>query len=129
MKKDTLIQIILGTIGGLIASIGMCMCLVEEWNMLKPGVVVCIVGVIILLCMIPVYRKSHPVKRKGFNGGLIATVVIGIIGALVMGTGMSLCLVENQETAKMILGLIVGVVGLLVCVLNYPIYAYLKNNK
>ena len=32
MKKNTLITIILGTIGGLITSIGMCMCLVEEWN-------------------------------------------------------------------------------------------------
>ena len=129
MKKDTLIQIILGTIGGLIASIGMCMCLVEEWGMLKPGIVVGVIGLIILLCIYPIYRKNNPVERKGLNKGLVATIVFGVIGSLIMGTGMSLCLVENQEATKMIIGLVVGVVGLLICVLNYPIYAYLKGNK
>lgn len=34
MKKETLLEIILGTIGGLIFAIGMCMCLIPEWNML-----------------------------------------------------------------------------------------------
>ena len=37
MKKDTLLEIILGTIGGLIFAIGMCMCLVKEWEMFIPG--------------------------------------------------------------------------------------------
>lgn len=129
MKKNTLIQIILGTIGGLVTSIGMCMCLVEDWNMLKSGVAVGTIGVIILLSLIPIYRKNHPAQRKGINKGLLTTIVIGIIGSLIMGTGMSLCLIKNQETTKMIIGIAVGIVGLLVCVLNYPIYAYLKSNK
>ena len=129
MKKDTLMQIIIGTVGGLITSIGMCMCLVEEWNMLTSGVVVGVIGIVILLCLIPIYRKNHPVQKKEINKGFVTTVVIGIIGSLILGTGMSFCLVEDQETAKMIIGLIIGVIGLLICVLNYPIYAYLKSNK
>ena len=44
MKKDTLLNIILGTVGGLIFSVGMCMCLVKEWNMFTPGVIVAIIG-------------------------------------------------------------------------------------
>ena len=30
MKKETLLEIILGTIGGLVFAIGMCMCLLPE---------------------------------------------------------------------------------------------------
>ena len=118
MKKDTLLEIILGTVGGLIFALGMCMCLIPEWNMFTVGVIVAIVGFIVLLCIIPVYRKSHPKKEhKPIDKGLLATWIIGIVGSLVMGFGMS------------ILGMICGIIGLLICVLNYPIYSYLKSNK
>ena len=60
MKKETLLEIILGTIGGLVFSIGMCMCLLPEWNMFIPGMIVSIAGFIILLGIIPIYRKEHP---------------------------------------------------------------------
>lgn len=39
MKKETLLEIILGTIGGLVFAIEMCMCLIPEWNLFKVGVV------------------------------------------------------------------------------------------
>lgn len=126
MKKDTLIEIILGTVGGLITAIGMCMCLISEWNMLIPGVVVGIIGIIVLLCIIPVYRKEHPAQHKGVNKGLIAVVIVGILGALIMGFGMSKIMVGESSQSDMIIGMITGVIGLLICVLNYPIYAYLK---
>ncbi len=127
MKKETLLEIILGTVGGLIFAIGMCMCLLPEWNLFTPGVVVSIIGFIILLCIIPIYRKEHPRKQHGpVNPGLVFTWFIGIIGALVMGFGMSKIMVEDPTQTDFIVGLITGVIGLLVCVLNYPIYAYLK---
>lgn len=130
MKKETLIEIILGTIGGLIFAIGMCMCLIPEWNMFKAGVIVSIVGFIILLFMIPVYKSSHPKKEhKPINVGIVLTLVIGIVGSLIMGFGMSKIMVGNASTTDMIVGLIVGVIGLVICVLNYPIYAYIKSNK
>ena len=130
MKKETLLEIILGTIGGLIFAIGMCMCLLPEWNLFTAGVITTIVGFFLLLCIIPVYKKSHPKKEhKPVNWGIVATWIIGVIGSLTMGFGMSKILVGNASTADMIVGLITGVVGLIVCVLNYPIYAYIKNNK
>ena len=49
MKKKTLLEIILGTVGGLIFAIGMCMCLISEWNMLTPGIIISIIGFVILL--------------------------------------------------------------------------------
>ena len=132
MKKDTLLEIILGTIGGLVFAIGMCMCLIPEWELFTAGVIVTIIGFIILLCIIPVHRKSHSRKereRKETDWGLVLTWIIGVVGALIMGFGMSKIMVGSPEKMDMIIGMITGVVGLLICVLNYPIYSYLKNNK
>jgi len=126
MKKETLLEIILGTIGGLVFAIGMCMCLIPEWNLLKAGVVVAIIGFIILLGIIPVYKSSHPKKEHTpINWSIVATWVIGVIGALIMGFGMSKIMVGNATQVDFIVGLIAGVIGLLICVLNYPIYAYI----
>ena len=132
MKKETLLEIILGTIGGLVFAIGMCMCLLPEWNMFTAGVITTIIGFIILLCIIPVYKSSHPKKEKEnkpINWGIVLTWTVGVVGSLIMGFGMSKILVGNASTADMIVGLITGVVGLVICVLNYPVYDYIKSNK
>ncbi len=130
MKKDTLLEIILGTIGGLIFAVGMCMCLIPEWDLFNVGVVVSILGFIVLLCIIPVYRNSHPKKvHDKINWGIVFTWIIGVVGALVMGFGMSRVMVDNPEGTDMLIGIVVGGIGLLICVLNYPIYSYLKGNK
>lgn len=130
MKKETLLEIILGTVGGLVFALGMCMCLITEWETLKTGIVVSLIGFIILLFIIPVYRKSHPKKeREPVNFGIVITWCIGIIGSLIMGFGMSKIMSGEPSQNDMIVGLITGVVGLMICVLNYPIYSYIKSNK
>ena len=131
MKKETLIEIILATIGGLVFAIGMCMCLIPEWDLFIVGVVVAIIGFIILLCIIPIYRKEHPrqINNKKPNLGLILTLVLGVIGSLIMGFGMSKIMVGSPNKMDIIIGMITGVIGLLICVLNYPIYSYLKAKK
>ena len=130
MKKETLLEIVLGTIGGLIFAVGMCMCLIPEWDLFNAGVVVAIVGFIVLLCIIPVYRKNHPKKPHGpINLGIVFAWVIGVIGALIMGFGMSRTMIGNTSGSDMLIGIIIGVVGVLICVLDYPIYSYLKHNK
>ena len=64
MKKETLLEIILGTIGGLVFAIGMCMGLIPEWDMLGTGIVVGIIGFIILLCIVPVHRKGNWQRKR-----------------------------------------------------------------
>lgn len=130
MKKETLLEIILGTIGGLVFAMGMCMCLITEWNLFKAGIVVSIVGFVILLCIIPVYRRSHPKKEhRAVNWGIVLTWIIGVIGSLIMGFGMSRVMVGETTTGHMLTGIITGIVGLLICVLNYPVYAFIKGGK
>lgn len=130
MKKDTLLEIILGSIGGLIFAIGMCMTLIPEWDLFNAGVVVGVIGFIVLLCIIPIYRKHHPRKMSGkIKWGIVATWIIGVVGALVMGFGMSRVMIDTATKTDMIVGIITGIVGLLVCVLNYPVYSYIKGVK
>ena len=130
MKKETLLEIILGTIGGVIFAIGMCMCLLPKWDLLMQGVIVAIIGFILLLCIIPIYRKDHPRKPHGkINWGMVLTFVIGVVGSLIMGFGMSRIMVENASQNDMIVGLITGSIGLVICVLNYPVYSYIKGDK
>ena len=51
------------------------------------------------------------------------------IGSLIMGFGMSKIMVGEATKTDIMVGMITGVVGLLVCVLNYPIYSYIKSDK
>ena len=53
----------------------------------------------------------------------IFTYSFGIISALVFGTGMCLAMqVIGSGMAGMVLGIVVGIVGLAGCGVNYPIY-------
>ncbi len=39
MSKKNFVSMILGTIGGILFALGMCMAMIPEWNALKPGLV------------------------------------------------------------------------------------------
>ena len=50
----------------------------------------------------------------------IFTYSLGIVSALVFGTGM--CLAMRVIGNSMVLGILIGIVGLIGCGVNYPIY-------
>ena len=53
----------------------------------------------------------------------IFTYSFGIISTLVFGTGMCLAMqVIGSGMAGMVLGIVVGIIGLFGCCVNYPIY-------
>ena len=54
-----------------------------------------------------------------------ASIAIGVIGALLLGTGMSLCMTEFGVTLgylTMPIGILVGLVGIVFVALAYPVY-------
>lgn len=53
----------------------------------------------------------------------IFTYTFGIISSLIVGTGMSLAMqVIGNGTIAMVAGIIVGIIGFILCGINYPIY-------
>jgi len=70
--------------------------------------------------------KIVALKKLDARAKLPATVFtysFGIVSALVFGTGMCLGMqVIGSGLAGMVLGIVVGVVGLVGCCINYPIY-------
>ena len=54
-----------------------------------------------------------------------ASITIGVIGTLIMGTGMSLAMTELGAVLgnlAMILGTLIGIAGMLLVALAYPVY-------
>ena len=62
------------------------------------------------------------------NTAQAVSLVFGIIGALILGIGMSLCMTEfgeilgSHRDMAMVIGIIIGVVGGVLASLAYPIY-------
>jgi len=122
MKKSSFVAMILGTVGGILSAIGMCMCLLPEWNMFAPGVVMGVVGIIVFLVMVGVWRKMEnktPVRLTGKN---VLTVILGTAGALMLGVGMCLIMVWS----KMVFGVLVGIVGIIMLISLVPLIKGLK---
>ena len=112
MKKSTFVSIILGTIGTIFFALGMCMCLLPEWGMMQEGKISGGIGLVVLLATIFIWRRMEgkaPIKPSVKT---IVVTVLSVFGALLLGVGMSLCLVFGQ----MLPGIIVGIFGLVIII-------------
>lgn len=109
MKKSNFIAMILGTIGGILLAIGMCMCLLPEWNAFKPGVVMGCVGLVALLITVMVWRKMENKSPIHLTGKTVLTVILGIVGALLFGVGMCHVMVWSN----IVFGIIIGIAGII----------------
>ena len=54
--------------------------------------------------------------------GIIASLVVGIVGTLILGLGMSCVLVWNSSIEVFIAGIIIGILGMGMAGLAYPVY-------
>ena len=68
-------------------------------------------------------RLDQSATRKG----TISALIIGILGALVMGTGMSMCLVWT--TTLLIPGIVIGIAGMAAVAAAYPLYAHITRTE
>ena len=67
-------------------------------------------------------RRLHAVPTQKAQA---ASIAIGVVGALIMGTGMSLCMTELSGFlggTAMFIGIPVGIVGMVLVALAYPLY-------
>ena len=75
-------------------------------------------------------RKLHAMPTQKAQA---ASLAVGVIGALILGTGMSVCLTDIGAALgnlAMVIGILVGVVGMVLVALAYPLYnRVLKKNR
>ncbi len=121
MTKKNFITLILGAVGGLLFALGMCMCLLPEWNAFNTGVVVTAIGAVVLLILFLVRWKMDGRKLKP-NWKLIGKIAYGTFAALVLGVGMCMIIVFNM----MVPGIIVGIIGIVLLLCLIPMCLGLK---
>lgn len=122
MTKKNFVSMILGTVGGILFALGMCMALLPQWGAMTPGIVIGVVGAVILLVMLLVRRKMDGKPAIVFNGKAIGTTLLGVAGAIILGVGMCMVMVWNM----LVPGIIVGIVGIVVLLCLIPVIKGLK---
>lgn len=80
MTKKNLISMILTALGGILFSIGMCMCLLPQWNAMNQGIVTAAAGAAILLIMVLIRRKMEGKKPVRLNLRVIGIVLFAYWG-------------------------------------------------
>ena len=121
MKKSAFVNLIIGTIGGLLFALGMCMCLLPEWNAFRIGVVCTAIGFVSLLVqsIVAWLRSGRKIK---INWKIAGKVLYGVFASLVLGVGMCMILVWNL----MIPGILVGILGIVLLLMLIPMFLGLK---
>lgn len=122
MKKSNFVALILGTIGVVFFALGMCMCMLPEWNLFRQGIICGVVGLVVLLITLLVWRRMEGKAPIKLSGKLVGSVLVGVLGALALGVGMCMVMVFG----KMVLGIAVGLVGIVVLLMLIPLTKGIK---
>lgn len=126
MEKRTFITLIMSVIGGMLFSLGMCMCLLPEWGVFDAGVVLGVAGAVELLATWLVHRKMSGKRPIKLNAKLIGKVIYGIFASIVFGIGMCMVLVFE---GMMIWGILVGIVGIVLLLCLIPMCIGFKESR
>ena len=123
MTKKNFLFLVMTVVGVLLFGMGMCMCLLPEWNAFKPGVVIAALGALVLLvtALVCWIMAGKPVAKVDWNR--VGKAAYSVISVLVLGTGMSMIMVFE---GLMVPGMIVGVVGILLVLGMIPVFKGLK---
>lgn len=123
MKKSSYVALVLGIVSCLLFGIGMYMALLEEWNSFQEGIIIGMIGLVLGLITVFIWRRMEHKTPIQFSIKLILTIVIAIIGTLGFGFGMVNVMVWNQ----MIKGIVIGVIGIIILLSLIPFYKGLKD--
>lgn len=122
MKKSSFFALMMGTVSGVLFSLGMCMALLPEWNAFMPGVIFGCVGLVLGLITLLIWCKLENKKLPKMNCKNVWKVIYGVFAVLILGVGLCLCLVWNQ----IIWGTLVGLLGIVMLIGLIPMIVGLK---
>ena len=123
MKKENFVTLVLGTIGGLLFALGMCMALLPEWNAFLPGVICGCIGAVVLLVMVMVRRRMTGKEPVKISGKTVGIVVYAVFATLVFGAGMCMTMVWE---GLLVCGIVVGIAGIVLLLGLIPLCKGLK---
>ena len=122
MKKSSFVALILGTIGGVLFALGMCMALLPEWNSFTEGVIFGSLGILIGIITFFVWCKMEKKQLPKLSGKNVLRTIYGIVAALILGVGMCMCLVWQQ----IVWGTLVGLLGIVMLIALIPMIKGIK---
>lgn len=122
MKKSNFIALVMGTVSGVLFSLGMCMALLPEWDAFKEGIIFGAVGLVLGIVTLIVWCKMENKKMPKMNGKNFLRILYGVIAVLVLGVGMCLCLVFEQIVS----GTLVGLLGIIMLIFLIPMFKGIK---
>lgn len=123
MKKSQFIKLVIAVVAGLLFSLGMCMCLIPEWDAFIWGVVLTSIGGIVLAAMGIIALTKNAKGKGSINWKLIGKIAFGVIGALILGLGMCCVMVWNLIIA----GTLIGVAGIVMLLCLIPMFLGFKH--
>ena len=122
MKKSSFTALVLGTVSGVLFALGMCMALIPDWNALKPGIIFGVLGLVLGVITLIIWRKMEHKAPIKVSGKTVLTVAVGIVGALALGVGKCFTMVWD----KMVLGIIIGLAGIVILLCLIPLIKGIK---
>ena len=72
-------------------------------------------------------QQIRDLDKSVTTKGTVLSLIIGILGTLVMGLGMSMCLVWGEKL--FVMGVIIGVLGIAALSIAYPVYSYITKKE
>ncbi len=122
MKKSSFVALVMGTVSMCFFALGMCMALLPEWNAFNQGIILGTLGIILGLITIFVWRKMEHKAPIKLDKKSVLIALFAVIGALILGIGMCLCLVWSN----FIWGIVIGVLGILILISLIPLIKGVK---
>lgn len=71
----------------------------------------------------------NSLERSKTMGGNIFAYIFGVIATLILGGGMCLVMLIENSIPALIGGIVLGIVGIALCAVNYPIYKNIVTKK
>lgn len=110
MKKKNFVLLVAFVLSGMIFALGMCMCLLPQWQAFEAGVVLTALGVAALLALALACWCMAGKPHGRINWKMAGKVAYCVVAALTLGTGMAMIMAYE---GLMVWGVAVGMAGLL----------------
>lgn len=122
MKKSNFIALLMGTVSGVLFSLGMCMALLPEWNAFMEGVILGSIGIMLGVITALIWCKMEHKKLPKMNGKNVFRIIYGMVATLILGVGMCMCLAWMQ----IVWGTLIGLLGIVMLIALIPMIKGIK---